>query len=520
MPRDMALGTQNIGSWYKALPVSWRTPLLRLAGVWAALLILTAGDWWVMADKWWNISTYNHILFVPFIVGWLVHARKDDLAKLVPQAWWPGLIPLAGALFMWLLGSLAGVNTVSQLGAVVALQSAVLLVLGPRIAAANLFPLAYMLFLVPFGDELVPALQMITAKLVIALTEWSAIPAIIDGVFIDTPVGLFEVAEACSGVKFLIAMIALGTLISYTCFSNWKRRALFMSSAIALPILANGVRAWGTIYIAQSQGIAFAEGFDHVVYGWVFFAVVVAALLAVFWRFFDRDPDDLGDDLPQIGQYVWFQRLQSLTITSNRAVAGALALVALIAAWNIFASRVEADLPASIALPQVQGWTQVGYTPDVPWEPKATGADHRLLGRYQNAAGEHVDIFIGLYSAQEDGREASADGEGALTSDTPWRWLAPAQSSAEFKGDYLLAYGQLKRRVETSYHTGDLTTGRAVNLKLANMRDRLMLHASPTMLFIVSSEEINGQVPADVIADFRKSIGDEGEWMDRIAGLR
>ncbi|MGB7374489.1 exosortase A [Pontixanthobacter sp.] len=520
MPRNIAIQTWNIGSWHTALPARWRTPLLCLAAVWTALLILTAGDWWVMADKWWNVSTYNHILFVPFIVGWMVHARKDDLSQLVPQAWWPGLVALGGALFLWLLGSLAGVNTVSQLGAVAALQSAVVLVLGPRIAAANLFPLAYMLFLVPFGDELVPALQMITAKLVIALTQWSAIPAIIDGVFIDTPAGLFEVAEACSGVKFLIAMVALGTLISYSCFSNWKRRIVFMGVATALPILANGVRAWGTIYIAQSQGIAFAEGFDHVVYGWVFFAVVVAALLAVFWPFFDRDPDDLGDDFPNIEHYAWFRRLQSWTITPRAAVGGAALLVALIAAWNIFASRVEADLPASIALPEVQGWSQVPYTPDVPWAPKASGADHRLLGRYQNAAGEHVDIFIGLYSAQEDGREASANGEGALTADTPWRWLAPAASSAQFKGDYLLAYGQLKRRVETSYHTGDLTSGRAVDLKLANMRDRLMLHASPTMLFIASSEEINGQVPADVIADFRQSIGDEGEWMDRIAGLR
>ena len=52
------------------------------------------------------------------------------------------------------------------------------------------------------------------------------------------------------------------------------------------------MRAWGTIYIAQSQGLEFAEGFDHIFYGWVFFAIVLAALLAIGWRWFERWPDD------------------------------------------------------------------------------------------------------------------------------------------------------------------------------------------------------------------------------------
>ena len=117
-------------------------------------------------------------------------------------------------------------------------------------------------------------------------------PATIDGVFIDTPVGLFEVAEACSGVKFLVAMVALGTLVAHLCFASWKRRVAFMAAAIVVPILANGVRAWGTIYIAQSQGVEFAAGFDHIVYGWIFFALVIAAVLGASWRFFDRSPDD------------------------------------------------------------------------------------------------------------------------------------------------------------------------------------------------------------------------------------
>ena len=290
MPPEAALSPPR--SLSAPVPEVWRLPLMRLSLAWIGLFALAWSAWSEMARQWWDASTYNHILLVPPILAWLVRQRWPELVKLAPQAWWPGLLLLAGGLLGWLAGTAAGINTVSQLGAVVMLQAAVAVLLGPRIVAGLLFPLAYMFFLVPFGDELVPALQAITAKLAVALTHASGVPAVIDGVFIDTPAGLFEVAEACSGVKFLVAMVALGTLVAHMCFASWKRRAAFMAAAVVVPVFANGVRAWGTIYIAQSQGIEFAAGFDHIVYGWIFFALVMALVLGASWRFFDRSPDD------------------------------------------------------------------------------------------------------------------------------------------------------------------------------------------------------------------------------------
>jgi len=274
------------------LPQAWRAPLVQLALAALGLVALFFGEWSEMARQWWYSSTYNHILLIPPILAWLVWLRAPALAKLVPQAWWPGFALFAAGLLTWFAGTAVGVNLVSQFGAVVLLQAAVVTLLGPRVAAGLLFPLGYMLFLVPFGDEIVPMLQAITAKLAVALTHASGIPATVDGVFIDTPAGLFEVAEACSGVKFLVAMVALGSLAAHLGFKGWKRRAVFMAAAVIVPVLANGVRAWGTIFVAQSQGVEFALGFDHIVYGWIFFAVVMGLLLAGAWRFFDRAPDD------------------------------------------------------------------------------------------------------------------------------------------------------------------------------------------------------------------------------------
>lgn len=288
MPPEAALTADQAHS--GGIPPAWCTPLVLLALAWAGLILLTLTEWIAMARLWWDASTYNHVLLVPFILAWLVRLRAPQLARLEPRAWLPGALLFVPGLAAWLGGSAFDVNLVAQVGAVVMLQAALVTLLGLRVSKALLFPLGYMLFLVPFGDEIVPALQTITARIAVELTHLSGIPAEVEGVFIDTPAGLFKVAEACSGVKFLVAMVALGTLVAHLFFVSWRRRALFMAACVVVPVLANGVRAWGTIYVAQIYGIEFAAGFDHIVYGWIFFAIVMSALLALAWFTADSAP--------------------------------------------------------------------------------------------------------------------------------------------------------------------------------------------------------------------------------------
>lgn len=498
---------------HSPLPQAWRRPLGLLALAWLILGALSASAWSAMAHQWWDVSTYNHVLLIPFIIAWLVRARATQLVELRPAAWWPGLVALAGAMFVWLLGTVSGFDSLGQLGAVLMLQAAVLALLGPRVATVLQFPLCYMIFLVPFGGELVPALQLATAKLAIALTELSGVPAQIEGVFIDTPAGLFIIAEACSGVKFLIAMLALGALVAHLCFRSWRRRVAFMLAAIALPILANGVRAWGTIYIAQSQGIGFAAGFDHIFYGWLFFALVMTVLLGVSWRFFDRPADDQFE-APNYPILVRFERLSG----DGRAVLGVLlVMVAGFALWAGSARSLAAEIPSQIDLPEVAGWQRVEYSPLVWWEPSATGADHRLLGRYRNIAGDEVDVFFALYASQGEGRDASADGEGALTPDTPWRWVLPAKGFANGNSEWLQANGKSRRLVVTWYHSGDLVTGSRSKLKLATMADRLAMRARPVSTLILSAESRPGHEPGAAVAAFVAAIGSTGAWMDGVA---
>ena len=517
MPPEATFATRPLGSWLSRIPHAWRIPLLRLALAAAVLLAWFARDWADMAGQWWGSSTYSHILLVPPILAWLVWLRARQLAMLIPEAWWPGLLLVAGALFLWLLGDVSGLNLARQLGAVMVLQGAIVTLTGPRVTAGLLFPLGYMLFLVPFGDVMVPTLQLITAKLSVTFIHWAGVPATISGVFITTPAGLFEVAEACSGVKFLVAMTALAVLVAQICFRSWPRRIAFLAFSVVLPVVANGVRAWGTIYIAQFQGVEFAKGFDHIFYGWIFFALVMGILLGIAWRFFDRAPDDPGIDARAIEALPLLLRLGRWRTGGWTAFAAVAALVSLTGAWSARAMSLSAQLPVRIELPQVAGWQHAPYRPELWWEPRAGGADRRLLGSYRDAEGHDVDVFFALYSSQEEGRDAGAFGEGALMPDTDWRWLEPGPPVAQAKSDLLFARGRIHRLAVTFYRTGHLLTGSNPKLKLANMRDRLLMRAEPTMMLILSAEDHPGHPAAESIAAFRKAAGPTGAWMDAIA---
>ena len=250
-----------------------------LCVAWAVILLLFVRDALALVGIWWSSSTFTHCLLIPPIIAWLVAQRWPELRLLKPRGWLPGLVLVGVGAVGWLLGEAAGVALARHLGLVLMLQGAVVTLLGPEVSRGLMFPLAYMLFLVPAGEGLVPPLQTLTAQICMALLALSGIPAHIDGVFITIPNGWFEVAEACSGVKFLVAMAAYGALVANVCFRSWARRIAFMTAALVLPVLANGVRAWGTIYMAHRTNAHFAEGFDHVIYGWVFFGIVIAVLI-------------------------------------------------------------------------------------------------------------------------------------------------------------------------------------------------------------------------------------------------
>ena len=485
---------------HHSVPVAaWRGPLLALTFALAALLALFASDAADMAALWWNISTYQHCLYILPIIGWLLWLRRGEVAQVTPAGWLPGLALVFGAALVWLIGEAGGVAIVRHVGLILMLQSSVVAILGPAVARAILFPLFYLIFLAPFGDEFTAPMQTLTARMTMALLHLTGVPASIDGVFITTRAGWFEVAEACAGVKFLVAMVAYGALAANVCFRSPFRRTLFMAAALVVPVLANGVRAWATIYAAESIGLKAVTGFDHIVYGWVFFALVMIAIMGAAWPFFDRriGEDWLGDKLFA----VWKPVAPVLVLAPLVIGTAALPLV-----WESVASAAgRSALPAPIDLPVVRGWTRVGDLAATSWTPRFDGADHRLFGRYGNAAGQRVDIGIALYGWQGHGREIVAFGQGAADPRSHWAWAADLPALAGGKAEQLMGPGKTVREATTFWFVGGAAMQGRAAVKLATLRARLTGSDQSAATLIISAE---GKGAHDALVAFVRDMGD------------
>ena len=492
----------------------WRTHLLALGIAAAAILALFARDAVGMARIWWISATFNHCLLIVPIIVWLVRQRLPELKALAPAAWAPGLALVGAGGAAWLLGEAGSVSLLRHFGLVLMLQGSVVATLGPAVARGLAFPLFYASFLVPFGDELVPPMQEVTARMCMALLGLVGVPAHLDGIFISTPTGLFRVAEACSGVRFLVAMAALAALVANLCFRSWRRRAAFVAAAMAIPVAANGVRAFATIWVAHLTDNEVAVGFDHIVYGWVFFGLVIALIMAAGWPFFDRKPGDAWFDPARV------QAPGSEAGPAARAVriaAVAVALAALAPVWSSAVAAAGTRAAPPVALPDVPGWTRIPGGGD--WHPYYRGADRIALGRYRDGAGRQVDLAIVVFARQEDGRELVGYGQGAAQDDGAWAWTADTAPPAGGKAERIGSHGKV-REVASFYRVGRILTGSPARVKLETVRVRLLGGPQRAVAVLVSAQApADGISPRPAVDSFLRALGPVEPLADRAAGL-
>ena len=495
----------------------WRRHLAVLAAIAAAILPVFGGDAAGMAGIWWSSETFNHCFLILPLTAWLVWQRLPALAQVQPSAWAPGLLGVAAGAGAWLLGEAGSMAVLRHAGLVLMLQGAVVACLGKAVSRALAFPIFYAVFLVPAGEEIVPLLQTVTARMSMALLGFAGIPAHIEGIFISTPTGYFKVAEACSGLRFLVAMLAYGALVANLCFRSWRRRAAFMVAAIVIPILANGLRAAGTIWIADRSGIEFAIGLDHIVYGWIFFAIVIALLMAAGWPFFDRKPGDPWFDPGRL-------KPKESKASSSRALAtiaaAIIALAALPPLWSAaIASAGSVPPPAGVDLPPVAGWQSVAAGRGRPWAPHFAGADVVRTGRYRDAAGREVDLAIAVFARQSEGRELIGFGQGAAGPGSGWSWSADGEAPPQGRAELISSHGTI-REVVSFYRVGNIVTGSAAAAKLETVRVRLLGGPQRAVAILVSAEAISkGADPRPSIDAFVASLGPIDRLADEAAGL-
>lgn len=359
---------------------------------------------WSMVATWNRSETYAHgFLILPFSI-YMIWTRRQQLLLLDHQPNFLALITLCGIGFIWLIATLASVQIVTQYMLVAMIPIIVWAILGNRILIATAFPLMYLFFAVPFGDVLIPPLIDFTADFTVSALQLTGVPVFREGTFFSLPTGNWSVVEACSGLRYLIASVTLGTLYAYLTYFSFKRRIIFIILSIIVPIIANGIRAYLIVMTGHLSGMTMAVGVDHLIYGWIFFGFVMLLLFwaGSFWR------EDDNDEIKQVTHLNKNHEKTNKSSSINRTLLMAFTVFAVAFIWPISAShinkqtRLNATHKIEVSYPS-KDWS-VNSDPMTSWEPVYMGEPTKLYNNYQHN-NKRVSLFITYYHNQHQGNE-------------------------------------------------------------------------------------------------------------------
>ncbi len=380
--------------------------LISLGLLLAGSAVLTGLAWQSVTNMvtiWLNVSAYNHGLFILPIAAFMAWERRHRLAGLTLEPFWPGLILVAGFAFAWLIARGAAIMEGQQIAYVGMLQGLMLTLLGRRIFRAQLLPIMYLWLLVPTGGFLVPSLQAVATWLTAHLLDLTSIPFFVEQFYIQLPVGLFFVAPGCAGLNFLLAALALSIVYADLMYLGWRRKVLCILSWLGVAVLANGVRIFGILWLAEVTDKQIAIVDDHLLYGWGFFFIILIGLMMVGRRFSNMPP--LPKDYALIP---WMPSGAASTGKLGAAVMLSIMIIATVVGYGRMAFADGATLQGlTLSAPQSAGeWKltgELGYA-----ESTFSNADARGVWGFENA-GTRVNLFVAYYAGQWDGHEAAAD---------------------------------------------------------------------------------------------------------------
>ena len=357
-----------------------------VALTWVAIVALLFPTFISMVGIWDSSETYTHGYIVLPISLWLIWRQRHVVMTTPTAPDLRALIAVFGLAGLWLAADIVGAGVVAHYSLVGLALASVWALLGWALIRALFFPLAFLLLMVPSGDSLIPHLINFTADFTVGTLRLMGFAVYREGTFFSMPSGDWSVVEACSGIRYFLSSIVLGWLYAYLTYRSWKKRLIFGIAAIIVPIIANGFRALLIVLIGHYSGMTLAVGVDHLVYGWVWFGIV---MLIMFWvgnRWRD-------DDAPP--------PFNAAALTSPKlAWPMAISLLCVIAAFQFYAHHLNSRTPLASPLAQLTpqaGWIET--TPISTWQPRWQGMDdQRSISLVKD--GQSAMLYMAWYGAQ------------------------------------------------------------------------------------------------------------------------
>lgn len=259
---------------------------------WGMALVLAGLLGWLywpvlvlLVTQWNDDQNYSHGFLVPVMSAYFVWERKEQLARLMPTPSWAGLWVLLVGLLMLAVGQIGAELFLQRFSLVMVITGLVWLVMGRAVLVLWSFPLAFLIFMIPLPAIVMNAvafpLQGFAAQTATYCLIALDIPVLREGNMISLARTTLEVAEACSGIRSLLSLLALGTVYAYFVETIMWKRWVIVAASVPVAIAANAFRVTGTGVLAHYFGDEAAQGFYHDFSGWLVFVVAFVLLLGV-----------------------------------------------------------------------------------------------------------------------------------------------------------------------------------------------------------------------------------------------
>lgn len=418
---------------------------------------------------WYRSDTFAHCFIIFPICIYLIKLKWAKLHKVEISQNYYVLLFMLPVLALWLIGSLAQVLVVEQASAFLMLPMIIWCVMGNQVARVLLFAFVFWMFSVPAGEFMIPQLQELTADITVSSLQLTRVPVYREGLYIAIPGGLFEVAVACSGIRYLIASFTLGTLFAYLNYNSAKKRTIFILFSIFLPLIANGIRAYGIVMIAYLSDMKYATGVDHLIYGWIFFGVVILIMFAVGGRW--ADPVKAEDNQPVTD----YPKISFVNPMKGIIVAACVIGFGLLYKTNITSEHDTFTPDFSLI------FTEQNDIQDTSWFPVFKKSDNQLSGNK-----EGIDYFLAYYNqdSQTPGKEL-INSVNRIFNIKYWSIVESGEKNGHKFVKITNAHGQNRLLVYT-YVTEWLETSSALKVKLSQTIQALLGSPQRGFVFVMS----------------------------------
>jgi exosortase D (VPLPA-CTERM-specific) len=404
-----------------AAPSALSAAVNPLGLIWLGLAVVSAVPvFWpglVSLGQAWITPEYSHGPLIPVISLYLYlrELRRETPAERAAPSdtRWPGVLVILAGLALGLLGNLVRIPDIATYGLIVWVGGLVLTVMGWRRGRRHQLPVLHLVFMLPLPTfiylKFTVFLQGISSVIGVWFIRLMEIPVFLEGNVIDLGIYKLQVAEACSGLRYLFPILSFSYLFGILYRGPFWHKAVLFLMAAPLTILMNSVRIAIIGALVNRWGIEQAEGFLHFFEGWVIFGACVAILFlsAIGLQRLTRDPKPLSEtiDLDTVGLAAEARRLGGVLPARGLAAAGLLTAAlatAFLAAPQ--AARVEVARDGFSLFPRSLGTWSGAPTPlDPDVERVLAASDYIDITYAAPGQGQPVNFFSAFYERQTEG---------------------------------------------------------------------------------------------------------------------